>query len=132
VTAGAIAAHPSASASASGPVTDAPLIGEHSALGAQRVDSLNATIAAMGAVRGEHAGLSSAEYQAGAALDGTPVGQTPVVNEATGLGTGNRPLTPTEQNAGETPRSAAGARGEHAGLSQAEYKANAGLDGPIH
>ncbi len=46
------------------------LIGEHSALGERRVDDLNATLASMGRVRGEHAGLSRTDYEAGAVLDG--------------------------------------------------------------
>jgi hypothetical protein len=45
------------------------LIGEHSALGERRVDELNAAIVSMQRARGEHAGLSRAEYEAGAPLD---------------------------------------------------------------
>jgi hypothetical protein len=48
----------------------ATAIGEHSALGARRVEELNAAIAAMQRLRGEHAGLTKAEYLAAAALDG--------------------------------------------------------------
>ncbi len=45
------------------------LIGEHSALGERRVDELNAAIASMQRARGEHAGLSRADYEAGAGRD---------------------------------------------------------------
>jgi hypothetical protein len=70
VTAGAaaVATRPTGSEGSFGPVTAAPLIGEHSALGPKLVDDLNATIAAMGHLRGEHAGLSQAEYKALAGL----------------------------------------------------------------
>ncbi len=54
---------------ASAASTGIRLIGEHSALGWRLVDELNAALAAMPRARGEHAGLSRAEYEAGAALD---------------------------------------------------------------
>ena len=45
------------------------LIGEHSALGASRVVALNAAIMSMQRARGEHAGLSRTDYEAGAGRD---------------------------------------------------------------
>jgi hypothetical protein len=51
------------------PTGGAPMVGEHSGAGARNVDGLNAAIASMQRLRGEHAGLSPAEYETGAALD---------------------------------------------------------------
>ena len=47
----------------------AALVGEHSATGERAVDALNAAIASAQQLRGEHAGLTRAEYAAAAALD---------------------------------------------------------------
>ncbi len=47
----------------------AALVGEHSAAGERAVDSLNASIASMQQLRGEHAGLSREEYAAADTLD---------------------------------------------------------------
>jgi hypothetical protein len=44
---------------------EAALIGEHSAVGERQVDALNAAIDSMQQARGEHAGLSRADYEAG-------------------------------------------------------------------
>ena len=51
------------------PTGGAPVVGEHSAAGNRNVDALNEAIASMQRLRGEHAGLSRAENEAGAALD---------------------------------------------------------------
>jgi hypothetical protein len=40
------------------------LIGEHSALGERQVDARNRANASMGVIRGEHAGISRADYRA--------------------------------------------------------------------
>ena len=47
----------------------AALVGEHSAGGERSVDALNASIASMQGLRGEHAGLSREAYAAAATLD---------------------------------------------------------------
>ena len=47
----------------------AALVGEHSAGGERAVSALNAAIASTQQLRGEHAGLSKAEYVAAANLD---------------------------------------------------------------
>jgi hypothetical protein len=46
-------------------------IGEHSALGELLVAGLNAAIASLQTLRGEHAGLTREDYEAGAGLDGS-------------------------------------------------------------
>jgi hypothetical protein len=51
------------------PAWSPDLVGEHSALGERRVDDLNAVIGSSSRVRGEHAGLSRADYEADSALD---------------------------------------------------------------
>jgi hypothetical protein len=51
------------------PTGGAPVVGEHSAAGSRDVDALNEAIASMQRLRGEHAGVSRAAYEAGAALD---------------------------------------------------------------
>jgi hypothetical protein len=52
----------------SGPIGGS-LIGEHSASGERQVDAVNAFLRASQVVKGEHAGLSLTEYEAGASLD---------------------------------------------------------------
>jgi hypothetical protein len=51
------------------PAGGAPIVGEHSAAGNRNVESLNEAIASMQRLRGEHAGLSRADYEAGSVLD---------------------------------------------------------------
>jgi len=51
------------------PTRGAVVVGEHSAAGTRNVDALNAAIASMQRLHGEHAGLWRAEAQAEDALD---------------------------------------------------------------
>src|SRR4051794_25819080 len=51
------------------PTGGALVVGEHSAAGTRNVDALNAAIASMQRLRGEHAGFSRADAEAEAGLD---------------------------------------------------------------
>jgi len=51
------------------PTGDAPIVGEHSGAGERRVDELNRAISSMQHLRGEHAGLSRADYARADGLD---------------------------------------------------------------
>jgi hypothetical protein len=66
----AMALHPTGSPPSAGPVSGAPLVGEHSALGDRLVDEINAATSAMEQPRGEHAGMSRDENEGADALDG--------------------------------------------------------------
>jgi hypothetical protein len=65
----AISAQAPGQRTATGPAWSPDPVGEHSALGDRRVADLNAVIGSSGRVRGEHAGLAPAEYEAFSALD---------------------------------------------------------------
>jgi len=70
VSAGLVPAHEDPRTPRGSPTGDAPIYGEHSAAGDRRVDALNAAMASMQRLRGEHAGLSTADYARAALLDG--------------------------------------------------------------
>jgi hypothetical protein len=66
---GAVGPRAGSNAVPGSPTRGAPIVGEHSAAGSRNVDALNVAIASMQRLRGEHAGLSRAEYEAGSAVD---------------------------------------------------------------
>ncbi len=61
----AVVASPATQPTHGGQVATTPLlVGEHSALGPRQVEAINRAIASMQQLRGEHAGIAIAEYEA--------------------------------------------------------------------
>jgi hypothetical protein len=81
----AVAIVPSAQPAQGGGRPAAPLlIGEHSALGPQLVTDRNRSIASMQQIKGEHAGISLADYQAESSLIRDHIAHGPEGHRAAG------------------------------------------------